>query len=150
MKEKFKRFANLEKQRQYLNMRQAQEKEIETIENAQKMQFTEFCSAWDNYMNEYEMAAYESIEKLKERHIKEITELHEKVKREFQIKMKASKQLLDLRRQEKTFFTLKEYKKAEECKLLADQQEEVEMSYKEEELLDEIAKQERNLRHKQY
>ena len=49
-------------------------------------------------MNEYEDAAYESIEKLKERHIKEIEELHSKVKRDFQIKMKCSKELLDLRR----------------------------------------------------
>lgn len=49
-------------------------------------------------MNEYEQAAFESVEKLKERHIQEIRELHDKVEREFQIKSKWSKDLLDLRR----------------------------------------------------
>ena len=46
-------------------MRLAQEKELLNIENAQKIQFVEFSNAWDRYMRDYEVTAYELIEQLK-------------------------------------------------------------------------------------
>jgi hypothetical protein len=49
-------------------------------------------------MADYEAAAFESVERLKEKHILEIRELHERVKSQFTIKYKASKDLLDLRK----------------------------------------------------
>ena len=53
-------------------MRQAQEGELITVENAQRSQFLEFSQAWDNYMSDYEATAYLSLEKLKEKHLLEI------------------------------------------------------------------------------
>lgn len=47
------------------------------------MQFKEFSEAWDLYMQDYEGAAYESVERLKEKHIKEIQEMQEEVMRGF-------------------------------------------------------------------
>jgi len=44
------------------------------IENAQKAQFLDFTTAWDNYMTDYESTAYMSLEKLKEKHLNEIKE----------------------------------------------------------------------------
>ena len=79
-------------------MRMAQEQELMTVENAQKLQFTEFAEAWDKYMSDYEAAAFESVERLKEKHIREIKELHDRVKNEFTIKFKWSRELLDLRK----------------------------------------------------
>jgi len=39
------------------------------------VQFFEFSKAWDAFMADYEATAYLSLEKLKERHQKEIDEL---------------------------------------------------------------------------
>jgi hypothetical protein len=36
------------------------------------MQFHEFNEAWDKYMADYEAAAFESVEQLKERHVNEL------------------------------------------------------------------------------
>jgi len=49
-------------------------------------------------MSDYEAAAFESVERLKEKHIREIKELHDRVKNEFTIKFKWSRELLDLRK----------------------------------------------------
>ena len=65
MKLRFEEFSRAEQQRQEQNMRLAQEKELINIESAQKMQFEEFSSAWDQYMNDYEATAFELIEQLK-------------------------------------------------------------------------------------
>lgn len=93
------------------------------MEQAQKMQFTEFSEAWDKYMADYETAAFDSVEKLKEKHIQEIKDLHEKVRADFSVKFKLSRELLDLRKQEKIFFSVKDYHKAEEFKRRADRLE---------------------------
>lgn len=44
-------------------------------------------------MSDYEAAAFESVERLKEKHIKEIKELHERVKSDFLLKFKWSREL---------------------------------------------------------
>ena len=62
MKLRFAEFSRAEQQRQEQNMRLAQEKELINIESAQKLQFTEFSDAWDQYMREYEATAFELIE----------------------------------------------------------------------------------------
>lgn len=67
-------------------MRQAQEQELITVENAQRQQFLEFSQAWDNYMSDYEATAYLSLEKLKEKHILEIQQLQEQIRRENKVK----------------------------------------------------------------
>lgn len=80
------------------------------------MQFDEFNQAWDKYMSDYEEAAFESVERLKDKHLKEINELYDKVKNEFKVKFKWSRELMDLRKQEKIMFSVKDYEKAEELR----------------------------------
>ena len=67
-------------------------------------------------MSDYEAAAFESVEQLKEKHIQELAELSQKVAQEAAVKNRWSKELLELRRQEKVFFSVKDYDKAEHCR----------------------------------
>jgi len=62
------------------------------------MQFSEFARAWDKYMADYENTAFESVERLKEKHIREIQELHQRVGEQFKVKFKWSRELMDLRK----------------------------------------------------
>ena len=39
------------------------------------MQFFEFSQAWDQFMKDYEATAYLSLDKLKERHKKELEDI---------------------------------------------------------------------------
>lgn len=88
-------------------MRIAQEQELATVEGAQKVQFQEFNEAWDKYMADYEAAAFESVERLKEKHMQELASLSQKVYNETQTKVNWSKQLMDMRAQEKIFFSVR-------------------------------------------
>lgn len=62
IKDRFENLRMHEATRQTENMRLAQEHELATVEQAQKMQFQEFNNAWDKYMADYEAAAFESVE----------------------------------------------------------------------------------------
>ena len=95
-------------------MKAAQEQELLTVENAQKEQFIEFSQAWDNYMSDYEATAYLSLEKLKEKHLMELQQLHEKLRAEYKIKLKYSKELMEMKKRVKVFMSMKRYEDAEE------------------------------------
>ena len=95
-------------------MKAAQEQELLTVENAQKEQFIEFSQAWDNYMSDYEATAYLSLEKLKEKHLMELQPLHEKLRAEYKIKLKYSKELMEMKKRVKVFMSMKRYEDAEE------------------------------------
>lgn len=79
LRDRFEELSSLEGQRQTENMRIAQEQELATVEGAQKVQFQEFNDAWDKYMADYESAAFESVERLKEKHMQELAQLSQKV-----------------------------------------------------------------------
>ena len=53
-------------------MREAQQQELLAVEEAQRLQFGEFSAAWDRYMADYEATAFESVERLKEKHVREV------------------------------------------------------------------------------
>lgn len=74
-------------------------------------------------MADYEGAAFESVERLKERHMQELTSLSQKIYNETNAKAHKSRELLDLRHQEKIFFAVKDYEKAENCRVHADSME---------------------------
>ena len=148
LKEKFLFYSNQEQQRQAANMKIAQENELLTVENAQKLQFNEFSVAWDQYMADYESAAFESVERLKEKHLVEIRELQDKVRSNFQVKMRFSKDLIELRKQEKIYFSVKDYDKAEMCRQRADWMEHKEKAESQKQLEEMMIKQERALRQK--
>jgi len=135
--------------RQENNIKAFQEEELIQVENAQKEQFIEFNKVWDNYMAEYEVTALDSLEKLKEKHIKEVEELHERLKGELAFHFKSSKQLIELRQKEQTLVKMKKYGEAEKIKSQADGLEEWERNNKEKEITDIIDKKTAALRKQQ-
>jgi hypothetical protein len=95
---KFDDLKSKETLRQMQNMRQAQEQELITVENAQRAQFLEFSQAWDNYMSDYEATAYLSLEKLKEKHLMEVNALQERIRNSFKVKLKFTKDLMEMKK----------------------------------------------------
>lgn len=55
--------------------------------------------------------------------------MHERVKQDFTVKFKWSRDLMDLRKQEKIFFSVRDYQKAEDCKRRADSMEALESEH---------------------
>lgn len=105
----------LKRQKDYL--RANQEKELISIENSQKMQFYEFSQAWDTFMSDYEATAYLSLEKLKERHAKEMTEFHREFKDSIESKIKYSRKVFDLRRRVEVLINMRNYEEADKYKI---------------------------------
>lgn len=83
----------------------------------------EFSNAWDRYMQDYEAAAFKSLEKLKAKHDSEIQEIRHYMQSQYPVIYTFSKELMDLRKQEKKYFTLKDYEKANQLKNQADRLE---------------------------
>ena len=107
-------------------MRLAQEKELMNIESAQKLQFEEFSDAWDQYMRDYEATAFELIEQLKVKQEQELVLHEEKVTKAFLLKQSDSKNLIEMRKQEKIFFSVKDYDKANAMRNMIKEQEQFE------------------------
>ena len=114
---KFEDLKNKEMLRQLQNMKQAQEQELITVESAQRAQFLEFSSAWDNYMSDYEATAYLSLEKLKEKHLLEIQQLHERIRKEYSVKITFTKELMEMRKKVQKLMHSKRYEEAEELNI---------------------------------
>ena len=148
-RKKFEDLREKETLRQQNNMRSAQEQELLTVENAQKAQFIEFSQAWDNYMSDYEATAYLSLEKLKEKHLMEIEQLRERIRNEFKVKLKFSKELLEMRKRTRLLVSIKQYDEAELLDQKANALEAIEREKMEEEMENIILKQEEKLRRKQ-
>lgn len=146
---KFEDLRAKEMLRQLQNMRQAQEQELSTVENAQRSQFLEFSAAWDNYMSDYEATAYLSLEKLKEKHLLELSQLQERIKREFKGKIKLTKELMDMRKQVLILISTKQIEDAERLKNECDVREVAERSDADQQMEDVLHKLEERLRAKQ-
>ena len=129
-------------------MRLAQEKELINIESAQKMQFEEFSSAWDQYMNDYEATAFELIEQLKVKQEQELVLYEEKVTKAFLVKQSDSKNLIEMRKQEKIFFSVKDYDKANAMRNMIREQEQYETGLMEENLQITLVREMEKLRQK--
>jgi hypothetical protein len=69
-------------------------------------------------MQDYETAAFKSLEKLKEKHDEELAQLRNQLKT--LVYPTLSKELMEIRDKEKRLFTLKEYEKAERLKRKGD------------------------------
>ena len=149
MKLKFEEFSKAEQQRQEQNMRLAQEKELLNIENAQKLQFQEFSEAWDKYMRDYEGTAFELIEQLKNKQEQELFLYQEKVTAQFMAKQSDSKSLVDMRKQEQIYFSVKDYDKAQAMRQMIEQQAESEATVREQNLQITLVKEMEKLRVKQ-
>eukprot|EP00347_Sterkiella_histriomuscorum_P009275 403341831 len=148
-REKFQLLAQREMERQQRNMQFSQKTELELIEQSQQQQFLEFSAAWDQYMSDYEAAAYKSLEKLKQKHDDEIVQLQIVMKEQNPVKYNLSKELMELRNFEKKHFALKEYDKAEHFKKQADRMEAEERSKCDQQAQDKIDREVTKLRGKQ-
>lgn len=73
------------------------EKEVKTVEKAQKKQFIEFERAWDSYMMEYEDTAQKSILKLQRQQEKEVKSLVKLMHRDPTFKVNFSQELIQTR-----------------------------------------------------
>jgi hypothetical protein len=57
-------------------------------------------------MSDYEATAYLSLEKLKEKHLLEIQQMQERIRKEFKVKLKFSKELMEMKKQVRTLIGL--------------------------------------------
>jgi len=74
-------------------------------------------------MRDYEVTAFELIEQLKVKQEQENAQEEQKVTRSFMMKQSASKDLIEMRKQEKIYFSVKDYDKAQAMRLMIEQQE---------------------------
>ena len=117
---KFEEVRGHEVAKQLEDMRMQQESEKLSIEDAQKQQFMEFSTAWDNYMADYEATAYASLEKLKEKQMREYQEFQAKEIQAAAKRVKHSRELLELRKKQATLARMKQYEEANMVKRKAD------------------------------
>ena len=82
-------------------------------------------------MRDYEGTAFELIEQLKNKQEQELFLHQEKVTAQFLAKQSDSKALMDMRKQEQIYFTVKDYDKAQAMRLLIEQQAQGEADLKE-------------------
>ena len=130
-------------------MEEKQQEELVYIEGIQRTQFEEFTQAWDDYMAQYEQAAFESIEKLKLDHYQEILALRASYGQSPKEKFTISKKLVQFRNMEKKSFIQKNYDGATYFKYLADELEQLEREAHQDKILERFEKQERIYRKKQ-
>ena len=85
-------------------------------------------------MRDYEATAFELIEQLKVKQEQELVLNEEKVTKNFLLKQSDSKTLIEMRKQEKIFFSVKDYDKANAMKNMIREQEMYETEVMEESL----------------
>lgn len=69
------------------------------MEEGQKIQFIEFSSQWDTYMQDYEQTAITSMEKLKLKHQKALEALADVVGESHRFKSKPSREIREMKKQ---------------------------------------------------
>jgi hypothetical protein len=101
--------------------------ERQDVQLAHSMQFSEFNSAWDRYMEEYDRMAQMYIQQMTERHAIILLEFQKSIRTELASKPpKWSRELLDWRRRQHTMARSKHYAEAQKIRKVADQAEEKE------------------------
>lgn len=116
---------------QLKTLRQVQRAELLGLEEAHQEQFLEFSSTWATYMADYESSAFNSLQRLKEKHLLQHQEFHAKVQREAKSSVKPSKGLLQLRQRQQALAKQKQYTEAEKAQDTADQLEQWERAQNE-------------------
>lgn len=124
---KYEELRAKEEQRQKRLVEQAQQHEMNEVEQAQRQQFLGFSAAWDKYMADYEATAYMSLERLKEQHSEDFARFQE-ILRNQPNRVKFSRELLELRRKQEALAKLGKYEEAWKVKEAGDHLEEWEMA----------------------
>jgi hypothetical protein len=98
--------------------------ERQDVQLAHNMQFSDFNSAWDKYMEEYDGMAQMYIQQMTERHALVLLEYQKQLRHELAGKPpKWSKELLETRRKQHILARNKEYAEAEKLKKVSDKVE---------------------------
>merc|ERR1712151_968158 len=145
---KYEELRAKEEERQRRLVDQAQQHEMNEVEQAQKQQFLGFSAAWDKYMADYESTAYMSLERLKEQHGGEFAAFQEKL-RSHAKPCKFSRELLELRRKQEALAKLGKYEEAWKVKEAGDHLEEWELARSASLVNDSMRRQESRLRQQQ-
>lgn len=145
---KYEELRQKEEERQRKLVEQAQQHEMNEVEQAQKGQFLGFSAAWDKYMADYESTAYMSLERLKEQHAGEFAMFQEKLRSQPK-PCKHSRELLELRRKQEALAKLGQYDEAFKVKESADHLEEWELARSSSLVSDSARRQETRLRQQQ-
>ncbi len=85
-------------------------------------------------MADYEQTAFQLIEKLKMKQEQEMIDETERIAEDFRAKAKGYTSIIDKKKQEKIYFSVKDYDRAEIMRLQIEQQEMIEMQINEEKL----------------
>ena len=147
--QKYDELRKKETLRQLNMMKARQEEKLKQIEEAQQRQMEEFSSSWDSYLSEYESTAYQSLQKLKEKHLKEYQDFRQKALEDAQKKVKHSKELLELRQREQNLVKQRKYEEAQAVRKKADELTAWESAKNEAKVQKIIAKNEKQLRKQQ-
>ena len=119
-----KRLAELKKHEQKKRLEELRERQIAQrlgVEEAHMLELQQFNSTWDRKMSEYEERANELLEAMRHRHMLDLKETRQRVlDHAAMYKPKFSKELLELRRMEKSVARLGQYAEAHQVKVRAD------------------------------
>jgi len=98
--------------------------ERQDIQIAHNMQFAEFNSAWDKYLDEYDQMSQQYIKQMTERHSQELRNFQESLHQKMLDKPpKFSRELLEWRRRQHMLAKQKNYTEAQKIKGIADMME---------------------------
>lgn len=116
-----------EEKRQQNAVRARQLAERQDVQVAHNMQYTEFNSAWDKYLEEYDRMAQIYIQQMTERHAQNLLEFQRKLQSELIDKPpKWSRELLEWRRRQHMLARQKNYAEAQRIKKIANKLEDKE------------------------
>lgn len=136
--------------RQSKSLKAKQIAERQDIQIAHNMQFNDFNTAWDQYMDEYDRMAQAYVKQLTEKHDTELHEFQEKMQQEIlERPPKFSKELIEWRRRQHRLAQQKAYGEAQKIKKIADEVEEDERSKMNEEYKQIFLRKETKLRQQQ-
>lgn len=113
------------------------------------MQYQEFSKAWDKYMSDYERTAFDLVEQLKQKHFQEHQDMQTYITEKFYNDHRWNKQIIELRKQEQIYFSVKDYLNAEKVKIICTDLEQREIDNMQHELQIKLEKEEAILHQKQ-
>lgn len=108
-----------EMRRQKQKLLSQQKTKVVEVNSMQQSRLLEFNTAWNDYMQKYEGAAMNSIEKLKAKHLREMEDEEQRIKSYLESYLKPSKKVIDLRTREKLLVKQRDYSQAEKIKQIA-------------------------------
>ncbi|ETV80186.1 hypothetical protein, variant [Aphanomyces astaci] len=113
-----------EAKRQSKSLKAKQIAERQDIQIAHNMQYTDFNTAWDQYMDEYDSMAQAYIRQMTDKHTADLRSFQEKLHKELMERPpKFSKELIEWRRRQHRLAQQKNYAEAQKIKLIADELE---------------------------